>query len=218
MFSIIYYVILLLILFYLILAINKCNKKVPRKIKYLLILSMLGLFFRNLSILFLSVTKSSSMAYTLKNIVYLDYLLIPIIIICIYYVYFRINKLSFNKVYIISSIFIIFYLLFMFKAEGTITLSSIFGYIVKLNNSLIYSFGFILIMLILVGIGTLYLNKESVSKRNLIELLIIIVIIIIESITIMIKINPMPYCIISEGLLIISLNRCIKTFNNREIS
>ena len=134
MISIIYYVQILLILFLFLIAINKFYKNAPIKIKIFFILCMIGILIRNLSILFMSIVKDSSLAYNLKGIVYLDYLIVPLVIICIYYVYFRIDNFSFNKIYLLSLICICLYVIFIKFSQGKIILNNMFGYIIKLNN------------------------------------------------------------------------------------
>lgn len=212
MISIIYYVQILLILFLFLIAINKFNKNAPIKIKIFFIPCMIGIFIRNLSILFMSIVKDSSLAYNLKGIVYLDYLIVPLVIICIYYVYFRIDNFSFNKIYLLSLICICLYVIFIKFSQGKIILNNMFGYMIKLNNNIYINLSFIVILVLLLTLGTLFLNKKNVLKDKLIELMIIIVFILIDIIFIMIGINPIPYSIFGESLILISLNSCVKTF------
>ncbi|WP_024614807.1 hypothetical protein [Clostridium sp. Ade.TY] len=212
MISIIYYVELLLILFLFLGIIKKFNRKLPIKIKVFFIIGMMGIFLRNLAILLMCIIKNSSIAYSLKGLLYLDYLIIPLIIIGIYYVYFRIEKFSFNKIYLFSIIFIALYVIFNKYSKGKIILNNTFGYTLKLYNNIYINLVFIIILILLLILGTLFLNKKNVLKSNLIELMIIVSLICIDIITIMIGINPIPYSIFGEALILISLNSCIKTF------
>ena len=84
--NLIYYMSLLFILFFIIFLIDKDRNKAPKKIRIFLGLSLIVLFIKNLALIFMCIIKNIEIIYVLKNFIYLDYLIIPVIILNLYYI------------------------------------------------------------------------------------------------------------------------------------
>lgn len=211
--NLIYYMSLLFILFFIIFLIDKDRSKAPKKIRIFLGISLAVLFIRNLALLLMCVIKNVEVIYLLKNLIYLDYLIIPIIILTLYYIYLRFDNVKFNVIYIASAILCIIYLAFICNIEGSITLSASFGYFITLSYYNIINGIIIAIIGVLLLSGSLLLDKPNSHKRGIFIIIGVLISMVIENILIILGVWIFPYCIISEILLLLAVNNSLDSFN-----
>lgn len=151
--------------------------------------------------------------YLLKNLIYFDYLAIPLMVIGLSYVFLRWDKLDFNINYIIMSVFIIIYFIVMKCIKSKVVLDINYGYIVKLYNDKQ------LLILTLMILGVLFLftlffyDKPNNNRKGMIYLIISILVTIIELIFHMSGSNTFPYPVIGDIFFLIIINLAINTFN-----
>lgn len=211
--NLIYYMSLLFILFFIMFLIDKDRKKAPKKIRIFLGLSLIVLFIKNLVLILMCIIKNIEIIYILKNFIYLDYLVIPVIALNLYYIYLRFDNINFNIIYHIGIISIIIYLIFIYKIDGVVKLDASIGYFIVLNNeSIIKAILIFIIGMLLLG-GAVFLDKPHSNKTGIIITMIVLGFMIIEHILIMFKLWLFPYCIISEILLLFVINNSLDTFN-----
>ena len=211
--NLIYYMSLLFILFFIIFLIDKDRNKAPKKIRIFLGLSLIVLFIKNLALIFMCIIKNIEIIYVLKNFIYLDYLIIPVIILNLYYIYLRFDNINFNRIYGITTIMFFIYLIFIYKIEGTIKLDASLGYFIVLKNENIIKDILIFIIGILLLGGAVFLDKPNSNKTGIIIIMTVLGFMIIENMLIMFKVWIFPYCIISEILLLFVINNSLNTFN-----
>ena len=211
--NLIYYMSLLFILFFIMFLIDKDRKKAPKKIRIFLGLSLIVLFIKNLVLILMCIIKNIEIIYILKNFIYLDYLVIPVIVLNLYYIYLRFDNINFNIIYHIGIISIIIYLIFIYKIDGVVKLDASIGYFIVLNNeSIIKAILIFIIGMLLLG-GAVFLDKPHSNKTGIIITMIVLGFMIIEHILIIFKLWLFPYCIISEILLLFVINNSLDTFN-----
>lgn len=211
--NLIYYMSLLFILFFIMFLIDKDRKKAPKKIRVFLGVSLMVLFIKNLVLILMCIIKNIEIIYILKNFIYLDYLVIPVIVLNLYYIYLRFDNINFNIIYHIGIISIIIYLIFIYKIDGVIKLDASIGYFIVLNNeNTIKAILIFIIGMLLLG-GAVFLDKPNSNKTGIIITMIVLGFMIIEHILIMFKLWLFPYCIISEILLLFVINNSLDTFN-----
>ena len=211
--NLIYYMSLLFILFFIMFLIDKDRKKAPKKIRIFLGLSLIVLFIKNLVLILMCIIKNIEIIYILKNFIYLDYLVIPVIALNLYYIYLRFDNINFNIIYHIGIISIIIYLIFIYKIDGVVKLDASIGYFIVLNNeSIIKAILIFIIGMLLLG-GAVFLDKPHSNKTGIIITMIVLGFMIIEHILIIFKLWLFPYCIISEILLLFVINNSFDTFN-----
>ena len=211
--NLIYYMSLLFILFFIMFLIDKDRKKAPKKIRVFLGVSLMVLFIKNLVLILMCIIKNIEIIYILKNFIYLDYLVIPVIVLNLYYIYLRFDNINFNIIYHIGIISIIIYLIFIYKIDGVVKLDASIGYFIVLNNeSIIKAILIFIIGMLLLG-GAVFLDKPHSNKTGIIITMIVLGFMIIEHILIMFKLWLFPYCIISEILLLFVINNSLDTFN-----
>lgn len=211
--NLIYYMSLLFILFFIMFLIDKDRKKAPKKIRVFLGVSLMVLFIKNLVLILMCIIKNIEIIYILKNFIYLDYLVIPVIVLNLYYIYLRFDNINFNIIYHIGIISIIIYLIFIYKIDGVIKLDASIGYFAVLNNeNTIKAIVIFIIGMLLLG-GAVFLDKPNSNKTGIIITMIVLGFMIIEHILIMFKLWLFPYCIISEILLLFVINNSLDTFN-----
>lgn len=211
--NLIYYMSLLFILFFIIFLIDKDRSRAPRKIGIFLGISLAILFIRNLALILMCVVKNVEIIYLLKDLIYLDYLIIPMIVLSLYYIYLRFDNINFNIIYITSAILCIIYLVFICKIEGNITLNTSFGYFITLSYGNIIKGIIIAIIGILLLGGALLLDKPNSNKKGMLIIIGVLISMVIENILIILKIWIFPYCIISEILLLLAVNSSLDTFD-----
>ena len=211
--NLIYYMSLLFILFFIMFLIDKDRKKAPKKIRIFLGLSLIVLFIKNLVLILMCIIKNIEIIYILKNFIYLDYLVIPVIALNLYYIYLRFDNINFNIIYHIGIISIIIYLIFIYKIDGVVKLDASIGYFIVLNNeSIIKAILIFIIGMLLLG-GAVFLDKPHSNKTGILIPMIVLGFMIIEHILIIFKLWLFPYCIISEILLLFVINNSLDTFN-----
>lgn len=211
--TLLYYMSLLFILFFIIFLIDKDRNKAPKKIRIFLGISLIILFIKDLTLVFMCVIKNIEIIYILKNFIYLNYLVIPVIILNLYYVYLRFDNINFNRIYDISIILFFVYLIFIHNMEGTVRVDASLGYFMTLNNeSTIKAIIISIIGILLLG-GAFFLDKPNSNKTGIIMTMAVLVFMIIENILVMLKLWIFPYCIISEISLLFVISNSLDTFN-----
>ena len=216
-----YYIFLLLIIFLLYMLIKKINRFAPKKIRiYMTIVGALFIF-RYIGLFLLCVIKSGNIARLLSPLVFLNHLSIPLIVLCLSYVFLRWDKLSFNVNYIMASVLSAVYIFEMFFINGKVILSPKYGYIISIyNETIVY-----LVSLIAVGILLCFcfyfFDKPNNDRWGMTYLIIALFMVIAENVIYLGGVKIFPYPIFGDAVFIILINLAVNTFkkkNKRDIT
>ena len=213
--NIVYYALLLLIIFLIFFLYEKVSKYCPKKIKIYINIVISMFFVRYISLMLLCVVNKGTYVYLFKNLLYFDYLAIPLMVSGLSYVFLRWDKLDFNINYIIMGILTIIYFMVMICIKSKVVLDINYGYIVKLYNDKQ------LLILILMILGALFLlalffyDKPNNNRKGMRYLIISILVTIIELVFHMSGGNIFPYPIIGDIFFLIIINLAINTFNKK---
>ena len=111
-----YYIFLLLIIFLYIVLFNKNFKYSPKKIKiYMSVLIVLE-FLKNITLLILCVVKKANVVLMIKNLVFLEYVTIPLMAVAVTYIFMRSEKIKFLWSYFIGAFsFIVYYIILRYS-------------------------------------------------------------------------------------------------------
>ena len=207
-----YYIFLLLIIFLLVLLINKNIKLSPKKIKiyitgvsFLFILRYIGLFL-------LCILKNGSIVYLLKPLLFLNFLAIPFMVLGLSYVYLRWDKLSFNVIYIISAILFVAYCMGINFISGKVIFNPSYGYVINIYNEKTIDVIFLLLVGSLLCFCFYFFDKPNNNRWGMIYLVIALVLVIVENILYIGGIRLFPYPIFGDGIFILIMNFAINTF------
>ncbi|MGL4914277.1 MAG: hypothetical protein ACRC3Y_17790, partial [Romboutsia sp.] len=185
--SFIYYLMLIFILFFIMNLILKNEENSPKKLRMYFRIS-LGLFlFRYITLLLICLLKNVEVVYYLKDLVYLNYLVIPLVVLGLFFIYLRFNNVSVNTIYGVGGVLLCMYLIFMAFSEGKVMLDMNFGYIIQLKYGEFITAMIVIMLGTFLVFGTLFMDKPNVNKKGIYSLTIILIAILIENILILIK-------------------------------
>ncbi len=209
-----YYTLLLLIVIFCFYMLFINLKSTPKKIKSYLNLFLIIAIAKNLFLIILSISGGRINLALSKAIVCLDLIYVPAIIITMFFIYWRSDKHSYkaviNKIWLVIPIYILVF--FLLKSKFNISFD--FGYSVGFVRDGLFRIVNISLMLVLMCIVVFSKSNSSTNNRGLAIILISIIVIVLENIAIVVLKNYLPYCLISEFILLISLEYSLKTFKS----
>lgn len=194
-----YTLILLIIIFYLFLFFINL-KKSPKKIKIAMGACIGFAIMKNLFLLFMAISEIAINVKIAKIFSFLDLAYIPAIIVVLFYVFWRSNKINFNKIITVLIGFVTLYITAMLIFKSTFKVSWEFGYTIEMMNNFIFRILYIAIFLILLIF--IVLIKMGVQTNILGVNFIVIALCgyILENL-IYLAVPYFPYCLISELIL-----------------
>ncbi len=216
--SFIYYTVLIFILFFVLSLLKKNEENSPKKLRIYFRISLFLFLIRYLTLLLICLLKNVERVYIFKNLVYLNYLVIPLVVLALFFIYLRFEKISFNIVYIASGIVGVLYLIFMKFSSGIVRLDINFGYIIQLKYGEFITSIIVLMLAVFLIISVIFIDKPNIDKKGIGSLILILVIVLIENILILIKCSVLPYMIISEVIFLIVIEKAIKNFGKTRLN
>lgn len=207
-----YYIFLLLIIFLCFFTIKRNLSVSPKKIKIYFTIVLLLLLFRHLGLVSLCIFESSKYIYYLKSIIYLDNIAVPLIVLAVTYVYSRSEKLKFTGSYFIFAIVSAVYACIIYMSKVMINVSSIYGFIMSIDNMIVLSMFSLILLGIMLIINVLLLDKKYVNKKGIWFIISAIMAVMIEKVIMLGGIRIFPYSVIGELIFIIIINFVLNGF------
>lgn len=198
--------------------LKKNEENSPKKLRIYFRISLFLFLIRYLTLLLICLLKNVERVYIFKNLVYLNYLVIPLVVLALFFIYLRFEKISFNIVYIASGIVGVLYLIFMKFSSGIVRLDINFGYIIQLKYGEFITSIIVLMLAVFLIISVIFIDKPNIDKKGIGSLILILVIVLIENILILIKCSVLPYMIISEVIFLIVIEKAIKNFGKTRLN
>lgn len=198
------YVVLLIIDILLLLKIFNLSFYCPKKIRTIVIIVTLAMFFRYISLIILFLSNRIQYLYLLKSTFFMNFIAIPIIAITILYIFLRKDNMSFSYSFIVTVFLIFLYSTIMYKCTCYIQSLHYCGYTIVFKNDLIYWI-YILINTFILFVAIYLLNKNNVNKIGIYIIIASSLITIIEMIIWVIGVNLIPENIVGDSMWIVSL-------------
>lgn len=156
--------------------------------------------------------ESSKYIYYLKAIIYLDNIAVPLIVLAVTYVYSRSEKLKFTGSYFILAAVTMVYVMIIYMSKVMVNVSSIYGFIMSIDNELILSMFSLILLGIMLIISVLLLDKKYVNKIGIWFIIVAVMAVMIEKVIILGGIRLFPYSVIGELIFIIIINFVLNGF------
>lgn len=207
-----YYIFLLLIIFLSFILMEKNIKYTPPKLKIYLVIIILFFIIHNITLISLCVMKSSKIIYYLKQFIFADYVLVPLMIIPIMYVYMRFEKLKFIWSYIIAFIAVVLYAVLVNSSKIIIDVSTLYGFVIRLNKENYISIMSLIFLGILMIINIMITDRPFVNKKGIDFVIAAIVIVMVEEVIIVSGMRVFPYAVVGKFIFIIITNFVINGF------
>lgn len=207
-----YYIFLLLIIFLCFFTIKRNLSVSPKKIKIYFTIVLILLLLRHLGLVLLCMLESSKYIYYLKAIIYLDNIAVPLIVLAVTYVYSRSEKLKFTGSYFILAAVTMVYVMIIYMSKVMVNVSSIYGFIMSIDNELILSMFSLILLGIMLIISVLLLDKKYVNKIGIWFIIVAVMAVMIEKVIILGGIRLFPYSVIGELIFIIIINFVLNGF------
>ena len=207
-----YLCILLFIIIFILYLIKKNITKSPKKIKLFVTVSLIPLVLRYLVLIIGVIVEKHSVIYLLRQLVFLNYFSIPLIILATLFIFLRDEKLKFNFNFIFLIILLIGYIFMVSYSKIDISINNTFGFVLSLENYLVPTLIYLIIIASLSVFNLLYVDKPYSNKLGMKILLLSLVVCIVEFILFLGGVKVFPYPIIGEVLILISLSKGLRTF------
>ena len=197
-----YYALLLLIIIFYLLLFFINFKKVPKKIKLTMGIFIFLAVLKNIFLLFMAFTSLKISIEVAKIIGFLDLLYIPSIIVILFYIFWRTDRVKFNKINIILGAMTLTYfcIMLIFKAKFNIRWE--FGYVIEMGNNYIFKSIYLIIFLALLVSVVLFKFNETTNLLGMNILLGLISILILENLAYILGLRYFPYCLFGELFLV----------------
>lgn len=216
--SFIYYAVLIFILFFILNLLKVNEENSPKKLKLYFRVALSLFLIRYLTLLLICLLKNVEKVYLLKNLVYLNYLVIPLVVFALFFIYLRFSNISFNVVYIASTMVACLYVGFMFFSSGVVNLDINFGYVIQLKYGEFITSIIVLMLAVFLIISAIFIDKPNINKKGIGSLILILIVVLLENILILIKCSILPYTIISEVIFLIIVERAICNFKKTRLN
>lgn len=167
---------------------------------------------RHLGLVLLCILESSKYIYYLKAVIYLDNIAVPLIVLAVTYVYSRSERLKFTGSYFILAAVTIVYVMIMHMSKVMVNVSSIYGFIMEIDNELIISMFSLILIGIMLIINVLLLDKKYVNKKGIWFIIIAVMAVMIEKVIILGGVRIFPYSVIGELIFIMIINFVLSGF------
>ncbi|MGL4451837.1 MAG: hypothetical protein ACRCTZ_11665 [Sarcina sp.] len=212
--SVSYYTFLLLIIiFYLYLFFENC-KRSPKKVRvYINTFLLLGII-KNSFIFFMSLLTFQINIILAKYLVFLDMIYIPGILMVLTYIFLRSDDRPFKfvekKILLISMSLVCIILLFQPVYKLTVE----YGYTLGMYNNILFRSIYIIIFLIFLVKSILTKLNKSTNIDGLNLIAVTMCIFIFENLVLLSFSKYIPYCLVGELFLGITLTYSLKTFKS----
>lgn len=205
----IYLTLLLIVLLILYKGMELSVKYAPLKIKYVSIGVLLAMTLRYISLFVMLFMKNIKYLYVLKPIFFINLIAIPISALIILYILARNDKIKLSFVFILFPVFLIVYIIMLYKLPCYIVLNANFGYNMFIDKQIIV-FGIYIIINTLILFGSiLLLDNKYTNKPGLILVIVSALVTIVEVLLMLNGIKLLPSVIIGDLTWILTLDYAI---------
>jgi hypothetical protein len=202
----IYLILLLIILLILYKGIELGLKYAPLKLKYLSIGILAAMILRYITLGIMLVVKNIKYLYILKPIYFINLFVIPIVALISLYILARNDKIKINFVLVFLPLFLIAYIIMIYKLPGYTILNSSFGYCMYLDRQTIVYGIYIIINTLILFATTLLLENKVANKPGLMLVLVSALVTIVEVLLMLNGIILLPSLIIGDLTWMLTLN------------
>lgn len=180
-------------------------KKSPHKIKLICIFVFSIMFIRYLILLGFFFVQNIRYLYLFKYEYFLNLLAIPIIGLIVIYIFMRDYKVKFSLIFPITIMLTILYGFLVNMCDLIVKVDIIYGYYMRLENSVYIYIGYMIINVILI---TLIINiyKPNLDKRGIIFIVVSSMVTILETLLFIIGKEIFIELIIGDILWMLTLN------------
>lgn len=207
-----YTLLVLIIIFYLFLFIMNLRNS-PKKIKIAMCIFIGFAIVKNGFLLFMAISEIGININVAKILSFLDLAYIPAIIVILFYIFWRSNKVDFNKMIKVLVGFVVLYSTVMLLFKPIFKVRWEFGYTIEMMNN--FNFRMIYIAIILLLLIFMVLVKIGIQTNTLgINLIVITLCVYIFENLIYLSFNYFPYCLVSEVFLTSSIFYGLRTFKS----
>lgn len=209
------YIYLCLVLFIITcvaIIIIKNLKVSPIKIKYYFTIVLGLLIVKNIVLFIVYLIEKQAIAYSLRNLILLNFISIPLIAIGSLYIFMRNQSLKFDFNYIYMVILIIGYIVFSIFYSKSIRISNSLGFIMIVDNPMIPYLIYLIILATICVVTIWFIDKPNSNKLGMEMLLAVMAVSIIEFILLIANKHILPYPMISEVLILGIGYKAVSTF------
>lgn len=192
-------------------------KSAPYKIKVLSIVALSTMLLRCLSLFILFLTKNMLYLYLLKPFVFLDIIYIPLMVLISIYIFSRNDRVNFSYAFVLTVVFILIYLVIIYKSLFNISYLEGYGYSIDLvmNNYLIW--GFILLNSSVLVYSIITLGSNKVNTKGVLMLLFSSLLFMVEIMLPLLGIELLPENLLGEAMYILTLSYALSTFKQSKL-
>lgn len=195
---------LLLILFFWYICLNLSYYS-PKKIRTYSVMVLMILIFRYMALLIMFFADNIKLLYLLKPLYFLNYLCVPMMALCLLYVFIRNSKINFSKAFIVAGILAVGYVaLIMLNPVATHMVRDL-GYSMDFIHMSISSWAYVGINLAILLSALYFENKRGVLRQGMWLMMASAAIAISETIMAMMGMKLMPADLLSELMWFITL-------------
>lgn len=214
-----YVCLLIVFIIFISYLINNNQKYSPKKIKpfFLIVLSLLLLKFVALAICL--IFDQQFIIYAIKPLVFLNLICVPLLALGCFYIFLRDDKKKFDYNYSFLIIGVVAFICFVIFVPLGISIKQYFGYIISMNEPMITSILYMIVLASLCVCTLYYFDKPFCNKSGMRLLFCSIVISIAEYFVFLGGIRVYPYPLIGEAFMLIStmiaINKFVKNHKSR---
>ncbi|MEG0297022.1 MAG: hypothetical protein RR486_07060 [Clostridium sp.] len=208
------YVCLLMVFIAFIIYLIRNNLKFsPKKIKSFFTIALVALGIRFLAMGVCILIEQQAITYAIKPMIFLNFFSIPLLALGCFYIFLRDDKRKFDYNFIFLGILIVAFIALIKFIPLGIHIKQYFGFIVTMEEPLIPSILYMVILASLCVITLYYLDKPFCNKVGMRMLLISVAIAIAELFIFLGGVRIYPYPLLGEAFLLISTLMAIGTFD-----
>lgn len=207
----IYLVLLIFVTIITFEGIKTCNRSSPHKIKIFSNIVYFSLFFRFLSLMLLFFINDLNYLFFLKPLFFVNYLVVPAAAIVVVYILMRNDKLDFTYAFILLGIFIVIYIVLIYKVPAFIVTNTYYGYITDFYKNSYVNYGYFVLMAGII-ISCIHKYDKFKDKFGIIICIGATLVTLIEIALCILNIRIFPHIILSDICWVLTLNYSISKF------
>ncbi|KGN03257.1 membrane protein [Clostridium novyi A str. 4570] len=200
------YLILLTIMLFIIYKGFKDNlKKSPHKIKVICIFAFLIMFIRYLTLFGFFFVQNIRYLYLFKYGYFLNLLAIPLTGLVVIYIFMRDYKIKFSLIFPITIALSILYGFIVNTYNLIVKVDIMYGYYMRLENSVYIYIGYMLINIILIVLA-INIYKPNLDKKGIVFVIVSSMITVLETLFFVIGKGVFIELVIGDILWMLTLN------------
>lgn len=167
----VYFILILVSIFLFVYGIT-LSLSSPIKIRILGICISIGMILRYIVLILMFLCQNVKGLYSLKPLFFLNLLLIPAAVCVILYIFARNEKIKFNIIFILGTLFLITYIFIISRFTTVVEINGKFGYIINFTYRHIIEIVYFVYNIIFLFLSIFLLNKKGIIKMGVFLVLI----------------------------------------------